>query len=64
MTIDTELLSAQMRVSRRNDGRFERLVDGEWVAWPVLPLDKIGRNEAKRVIQNGAGRRRHNGAET
>lgn len=50
MTIDTELLSEQMRQVRFRGGRFERVVDGEWVAWPVLPMDRIGRIEAERVV--------------
>lgn len=50
MTIDVELLSEQMRQSRFYGGRLERLVDGEWVPWPVLPIDKLGRDEVKRTL--------------
>ena len=56
MAIDAELLGAQMKQSRFANGRFERLVNGEWVEWPVLRLDKLGLNEAKRVVTNSRPR--------
>lgn len=57
MTIDTDTLTGQMRQSRYSNGRFERLVNGEWVEWPVLTLDKLGHNEAKRVLTRSVPKR-------
>jgi len=48
--IDGERLSEQMERTRFRYGRLERLENGEWVPWPVLPMDKLGRDEAERVI--------------
>lgn len=55
--IDTERLEAQMSASRFAGGRFERLVHGEWVAWPVLPIDRLGRDEAARTIAHAPKKR-------
>lgn len=49
--IDTERLSEQMATSRFAHGRFERFERGKWVPWPVLPIDKLGADEAARVIK-------------
>ena len=49
MTIDTETLTGQMNRCRFRGGRFERLEGDEWVPWPVLPLDRIGAEEARKV---------------
>jgi hypothetical protein len=56
MTFD---VSDQMNNSRYNpkEGRFERLENGEWVPWPVLKMDKYGRDEATRTIILGQRRR-------
>jgi hypothetical protein len=40
----------QMNRSRYTKGRHERLVDGEWVPWPVLTLDKYGRDAHERTV--------------
>lgn len=56
MTIDSAALSDQMNRSRYRNGRFERLEGGEWVPWPVLPLDKAGVEEAKREALQGRPR--------
>lgn len=48
--IDEEQFQQQLQHSRVRDGRFERLENGQWVPWPVLTLDKIGRKEAERVV--------------
>ncbi len=53
MTIDTDKIADQMAHSRWRQGQFERLVDGEWEPWPVLPMDKLGRKEAERVVGRG-----------
>lgn len=57
MAIDTELLTEQMKNSRFRAGRFERLVSGEWVPWPILTLDRWAHEEAKRVAGLPMGRR-------
>lgn len=56
--IDTEKLGAQMAASRFTNGRFERLENGRWAAWPVLPIDSLGREEAARVIAHAPRPRR------
>jgi hypothetical protein len=54
MTIDyRDSISEQIANSRFIGGRFERLVDGEWVEWPVLRLDKLGIEMAKKVMASG-----------
>jgi hypothetical protein len=40
----------QMNHSRYINGRHERLVNGEWVPWPVLKLDKYGHDAHKRTV--------------
>ena len=50
MTIDyRDHIVEQMNRSRYRDGRHERLENGAWVPWPVLPLDRLGLDEAKRA---------------
>lgn len=62
MTIDGDMLTDQMNRARYRNGRFERLEHGEWVAWPILGMDKLGRDAAARIIANGGRRpRRDNG---
>lgn len=39
----------QMDRSRVVDGRFERLEEDKWVPWPILTIDKLGADEAKRM---------------
>ena len=46
----------QMNNSRYRDGRHERLVDDEWEVWPVLTLDRLGADEAKRVATQSRGK--------
>jgi len=48
--IDETMLAEQMKNTRHRDGRWERLVDGEWVEWPLLKLDKWANDETKRVV--------------
>jgi hypothetical protein len=43
-----EVLPEQLARTRFRDGRWERLEDGEWVPWPVLKMDRLGRLEALR----------------
>lgn len=51
MTIDVDLLRAQMRNVRVVGDRFERRGDGGgWEPWPVLSLDKLARDEVERVL--------------
>ncbi len=49
MAIDGDALREQMRNVRMVDGRFERLVNGEWVVWPVLRLDKLAHDDLRRA---------------
>jgi len=56
--IDVEQLNGQMQRSRFKGGRFERFENGEWVPWPVLGLDQLGRREALRVATHDGRRRR------
>lgn len=49
MAIDGDALREQMKNVRMVDGRFERLVDGEWVPWPVLRLDKLAHDDLRRA---------------
>jgi hypothetical protein len=46
----------QMNSSRYRDGRHERLENGQWVPWPVLTLDRLGTEEAKKVAAQSRGR--------
>lgn len=55
MAIDSDLLAEQMKNTRPRNGVWERLVDGQWVPWPVLWLDTWGVRETKRVITKGGG---------
>jgi len=48
--INGERLGEQMARSRWREGRLERLENDEWVEWPVLSMDKLGRDEAERII--------------
>jgi hypothetical protein len=50
MTVYTDTIQEQMKRSRYRNGRHERLENGEWVPWPVLTIDKYGREEADRTI--------------
>jgi hypothetical protein len=56
MTVDLAALMDQMNRSRFRGGRFERLEGGEWVPWPVLPLDRVGAEEARKVAAQGRPR--------
>lgn len=49
MAIDGDALREQMKNVRSVDGRFERLVNGEWVPWPVLRLDKLATDDLRRA---------------
>lgn len=49
MAINVAKLNEQLARCRYRDGRWERLENGEWVAWPVLKLDRL----ALRSIQWG-----------
>lgn len=42
-------VAAQMADTRLRNGRWERLRAGQWEPWPVLQLDRAGREEAERV---------------
>jgi hypothetical protein len=52
-------VTEQMNRSRYNHKKecFERFENGEWVPWPVLRINKIGIDEANRVITYEGGRR-------
>jgi len=49
VTIYSDNLNEQMSASRFRNGRFERLVNGEWVEWKVLKLDKWAHEEVSRT---------------
>jgi hypothetical protein len=59
VTIVNNDVPEQMKRSRFVNGRFERLEGDVWVPWPVLTIDKLGSDEAKRMTTQHAPRVRH-----